>query len=277
MNGPDERIGDIRSAADYVKDRTGVIPQVAIVAGSGLGEHLSSIVTITHQIPYSEVPGFPLSTVVGHKGMLIAGKVAHKPVLLLCGRKHVYEGESLFSVVFPSMMLSSLDVPRLILTNAAGGLNPGFLVGDLMLITEGVNFMFRPFLFNEFYPAARMARLDSSAVFSPVWRQKVLAVAKRNGVFIRSGVYIAGTGPSYETPSEVRFLRDSGGDAIGMSTVPEATMAAALGIEVIGISFITNLLSDIPLRKTSHEEVIAASRESGPRLAELIGLIIKGT
>jgi purine-nucleoside phosphorylase len=177
-------------------------------------------------------------------------------------------------VVFPSLLLAALGVPRLILTNAAGGLNPEFEVGDLMLITEGLNFLFRPYPVNELPDECNLTRLDSSRIFSPAWRQRVLDMVRSEGAFIRTGVYIATTGPSYETPAEVGYLRHIGGDAIGMSTVPEATIAAALGIEVLGFSFITNLLADIPLKKTTHEEVIEASSIAGPRLAQLIINII---
>lgn len=262
---------------DFIQKRLKSQPEVAIVAGSGLSEPLSTILSVSEVIPYGDIPGFPIPTVVGHKGALIIGMIDEHPVILFSGRKHLYEGAPLEQVVFAGKLVAELKIPRLILTNAAGGLNPEFKVGDLMLITEAINLMFRPFLFSDHHLSKRLWRLDASRVFSEPWRKRVNALAEKKGIHLQTGVYIATTGPSYETPAEVGFLRAYGGDAIGMSTLPEALVAAALGVEVLGISFITNLLAEIPLKKTSHEEVIQASTTAGPRLAELIRIIINET
>lgn len=267
----------IKAAADFLRLKVTITPEIAIVAGSGLGEALEKITTVSERIPYAEIPYYPQATVAGHKGELVFGKIVQQEVLLFSGRKHIYEGESLARVVFPVFLLGELKVPRLILTNAAGGLNPAFNVGDLMLITEGINLTFKPFFLGEFPAYSKFYRLNLATVFSPAWRSRVLAQAKREGFFLRSGVYIATTGPSYETPAEVGYLRALGGDAIGMSTVPEAMAAASLGIEVLGISFISNTLAEIPLKKTTHEEVIQAAEEVASRLAELIRLIVTAT
>ena len=264
----------VQSAGEFVLNRLKSQPEVAIVAGSGLSEPLTSIITISDHIPYKDIPDFPLPTVIGHKGALIIGTIDGHSVVLFSGRKHLYEGASLEQVVFSALLVSELNIPRLILTNAAGGLNPEFNVGDLMLISEGVNLMFHPFIFSEIHLSERLLRLDASNVFSKLWRDRVNTLAEKKGIHLQNGVYVATTGPSYETPAEVGFLRICGGDAIGMSTLPEAFVAAALGVEVLGISFITNLLAEIPLKKTSHEEVIQASASAGPQLAELIRVII---
>jgi len=265
----------IKEASDFIAKRLPATPDVAIVAGSGLGEHLSSLLEISSRVPYADIPGFPTSTVAGHSGYLVAGQIAQHPVLLFSGRKHFYEGKALKEVIFPAVVLHQLKIPRLILTNAAGGLNTEFSVGDLMLITEGINLIFQPYTFGELYPPAHVHRLDFSTIFSPLWRKSILELLHRKSMFIRTGVYVAVSGPSYETPAEVAFLRLLGADAVGMSTVPEAAMAASLGIEVIAVSFITNLLAEMPLKKTGHEEVLEASRQAGPRLAHFIQIIIE--
>ena len=252
-------------------------PEIAVVAGSGLGESLMRILSIRDEIPYRDIPEFPVSTVAGHAGSLIIGTVSDRTILLFSGRKHLYEGAPLWHVVFPVLLISSLKVPRIILTNAAGGLNPEYKVGDLMLITEGVNLLFRHFTPDCFPFSGGMFRLDASRIFSPEWREQVSEIARNEGIQLRRGVYIATSGPSYETPSEVGYLRYVGGDAIGMSTVPEAIAAAVLGIKALGISFITNLLAEIPLKKTTHTEVLESSREAGPRLAHLVQIIIQHT
>ncbi len=186
----------------------------------------------------------------------------------------MYEGDPLHHVIFPSLLVAALNISNLILTNAAGGLNAEYSVGDLMIIDEGINLMYRPLEMAAFPEPAALRRVDRARIFSPEWREKVSAHAAVRGILLRRGVYISTLGPSYETPAEIRYFRYMGGDAVGMSTVPEATAAAALGVNVLGISFITNLISEIPLKQTTHEEVIAASEKAGPRLAELIKIII---
>ncbi|MCX7766889.1 MAG: purine-nucleoside phosphorylase, partial [Candidatus Sumerlaeia bacterium] len=173
----------IKAAADVLRQRVKITPKVAIVAGSGLGEAVEKITTVIERIPYAEIPYYPQATVAGHKGELVFGKIARDEILLFSGRKHIYEGESLARVVFPAFLLGELKVPRLILTNAAGGLNPAFNVGDLMLITEGINLTFKPFSLRDFPAYSRFYRLNLATVFSPSWRSRVLAQAKREGFF----------------------------------------------------------------------------------------------
>lgn len=265
----------LERTVSFLRKRIAEKPEIAVVAGSGLGEPLTRIISIHDEIPYREIPEFPVSTVSGHTGSLIIGSVNDRIILLFSGRKHLYEGAPLWHAVFPVLVVSSLKISRLILTNAAGGLNPEFNVGDLMLITEGVNLLFKPFTPESFPFSEEMFRLDASRIFSPEWREEAVEIARNKHIYVRQGVYIATSGPSYETPAEVGYLRYIGGDAIGMSTVPEAMAAAALGVKVIGISFITNLLAEIPLKKTTHSEVLESSREAGPRLARLIQSIIR--
>ena len=261
---------NINDARDYIQSKTDLIPQVAIILGSGLGE-LVEDVEINATIPYEEIPGFSPPTVSGHGGNLVLGVLAGKKVVIMQGRYHYYEGYSIRKVVFPILVLKSLGANTLIVTNAAGGLNPDFNPGDVMLITDhinvqGTNALIGPNL-DEFGPRFP----DMTYTYTPDLQKMALAVANKEGITLRQGVYAAWSGPTYETPAERRFLRIIGGDAVGMSTVPEVTVANHTGMRILGFSAITNIAtgeSDQP--PDSHEHVLKMAKIAGEDLIRLV-------
>ena len=265
-------------AARYISERISVSPKIGIILGSGLGEFASKVTNPRDEIPYEEIPFFPISTVEGHYGRLIIGKIYDKDVIVMQGRIHYYEGYDLSDVVFPITVFGLLGVSELIVTNAAGGVTKRMLPTDLMLITDHVNFAnISPLrgphieLFGERFPSMTNA-------YSPRLRSiaKEAAVDKEydSKINLKEGVYAYMTGPQYETPAEVKMLEILGADAVGMSTVPEVIMARQLGMEVLGISCITNnsTLSD---KEPSHEEVIENADNAAKDFNQLIMRIIR--
>ncbi|HEX2271366.1 MAG TPA: purine-nucleoside phosphorylase, partial [Pyrinomonadaceae bacterium] len=231
-------------AARTVRVRLTVEPRIAIVLGSGLGAFADDFEEAV-RIPYEEIPGFPRSTVGGHTGRLVAGKVDGVPLLAMQGRVHYYEGYSLEEVTFPVRTFKLLDIKTLVLTNASGGINVQLTQGGLMVITDHLNLMGDNPLrgpnderFGPRFP-------DMSAVYSPALQELVVEEAKAIGVEVRRGIYGGLSGPSYETPAEIHLLRTLGADAVGMSTVPEAIVARQMNMEVLGISCITNMAAGI--------------------------------
>jgi purine-nucleoside phosphorylase len=259
----------VAQAAGVLRTRLGQIPQTAVVLGSGLGAFAESLgePTIT---PYTEIPNWPASRVVGHAGKLVAGLSRGRAVLALSGRVHFYEGHDLATVTFGIRVLGRLGVRTLILTNAAGGINTHFGQGALMLIEDHINLLgTNPLIgpnddrFGRRFP-------DMSEVYSKRLRQLAFDVGRDAGLSLQKGVYLAVTGPSYETPAEIRAFRTLGADAVGMSTVPEAIVANQMGIEVLGISCISNMAAGILPQPLTEEEVI----ETTGRVREsFIGLL----
>lgn len=235
----DSRMERIENAAKCVRSRTGDFAPVAgIILGSGLGRLAEKIQDPT-VIPYSEITGFPLSTAIGHKGNLIAGYLGGKPVLAMQGRFHYYEGYPMELVTLPVRVMARLGVRFLFVSNAAGGANPEFNVGDLMVITDHINLLPNPLVgpnldaFGERFP-------DMTCAYDRGLAALADSIAAAKGLPLRHGVYLAGTGPSYETPAECRYMRLIGADAIGMSTIPEVIVARHCGLTVFGMSCITN-------------------------------------
>ena len=270
MSGELERIDE---AAAAVRDRCGEVPDVAIVLGSGLGAFADSL-DDPIVAPYEALPHWPQSRVVGHAGRLVVGYAAGKRVAALSGRVHVYEGHPMATVVFASRVMARLGVPCLILTNAAGGINTGFGQGALMVIDDHINMMGSNPLIgpNDDRMGARFP--DMSEVYS--YRLRALAdeAAAAAGIAVRHGVYVAVHGPSYETPAEIRAFRALGADAVGMSTVPEAIAARHMGMEVLGISCITNMAAGVLNQTLVHDEVMeTARRVRGSFIALLEGVI----
>ncbi len=269
---------EIREAADFIAQRTSLRPRIGLVLGSGLAS-LATEVADAVAVPFSDIPHFVQSTVEGHTGALVIGELQHVPVMIMSGRTHYYEGYSMQRVTFPIRVMWSLGVQYLILTNAAGGLNPSFRAGDLMLITDhiglanmvGLNPLRGP---NDAEIGPRFP--DMSRVYDPALRDLALRSALGVGIEMRQGVYIMLAGPSYETPADLRFLRMIGADAVGMSTVPEATVARHAGIRVLGISGISNVA---PLEpgdgEVSHEEVLQAGKVLVAKLVPLVKEIIR--
>lgn len=270
MSGELERIEE---AAAAIRARCGDVPEVAIVLGSGLGAFADSLDEPVN-LPYDALPHWPQSRVVGHAGRLVVGDTAGKRVAALSGRVHVYEGHPMATVVFAVRAMARLGVPSLILTNAAGGINTGFGQGALMVIDDHINMMGGNPLIgdNDDRMGARFP--DMSEVYS--YRLRALAdeAAAASGIAVRHGVYVAVHGPSYETPAEIRAFRTLGADAVGMSTVPEAIAARHMGMEVLGISCITNMAAGVLNQTLVHDEVMeTARRVRGSFIALLEGVI----
>ncbi len=262
---------DYTAAAQFIAARTQHRPTTALILGSGLNP-LADEIAHADVIPYREIPGFPVSTVEGHAGELVIGALSGQTVIALRGRAHYYEGYSIQRVTLPIRTLHALGVRTLIVTNAAGGVNPDFVPGDLMLITDHINLVGMAGLNplrgpNDTTLGPRFP--DMSAAYDPELRELARAIARVHGIALREGVYIFLAGPSFETPADVRFIRLIGADAVGMSTVPEVTTARHSGMRVLGISLISNSLTR-GQEQVSHEEVLAAGKAAVPKLAALI-------
>ena len=243
-------------------------PRVAIVLGSGLGA-LAGKVEERQALPYGKIPGFPISTVAGHGGELVAGTLEGVPVLLQSGRFHLYEGHAPDVAALPVRVFADLGIRTVILTNAAGGLKPTFRPPVLMLIADHINLMFKnPLLGPVVVGEQRFP--DMSEPYDRGLRQSAREAALKNGIALDEGVYAGLLGPSYETPAEIRMLQRMGADAVGMSTVPETIAARARGMRVLGISTITNLAAGISPTPLSHEEVMAAGKAVAQQLESLV-------
>jgi purine-nucleoside phosphorylase len=260
-------------ATRIIRSRITVEPRIALVLGSGLGGFADDFEEAV-AIPYEEITGFVRSTAQGHAGRLVIGKVDSVPVLAMQGRVHYYEGYSLEEVTFPVRTFGLLGIKTLILTNAAGGINVQLTQGALMMITDHVNLMgvnpLRGPNDDRFGPRFP----DMTAVYSPELQELVVEEAKAINVEVRRGIYGALSGPSYETPAEIHLLRGLGADAVGMSTVPEAIVARHMGIEVLGISCITNMAAGIGDEPISHEEVMATGDRVRATFTELLQRVI---
>jgi purine-nucleoside phosphorylase len=261
-------------AAQALKARIGDAPEIAIVLGSGLGEFTSALRGAV-SCAYADLPHWPASAVVGHAGRVVAGTIGGRRVAALSGRSHYYEGHDLRTVTFATRVLGVLGVRTLILTNAAGGINLGFTPGTLMLIDDHLNLMgANPLIgpnddrFGPRFP-------DMTEVYSKRLRDAAVEAAHARGVALARGVYVALHGPSYETPAEIRYLRTIGADAVGMSTVPEAIVARHMGIDVLGISCITNPAAGVLPSPLVHDEVMAVARRVRTEFCSLLEAIIE--
>ncbi len=264
----------VNAAADFLRKAVSGFPKITIVIGSGLSGFLNEV-SQKKEIGYSAIPKFPISTVRGHGGKFVFGSVGGVPVAVLAGRKHLYEGGAVRDAVFAIRVLGVLGVRILILSNAAGALNRNFVPGDLMLISDHINLMFRNPLIGPTIEKWGPRFPDMSEPYDGRLRQIARAVAIEEKIRLQEGIYAASTGPSYETRAEVEFLRFIGADAIGMSTVPENIVARQMGIRVLGITYISNSLVLNPDVKTTHEEVLANARLVEPKFATLIRGILQ--
>lgn len=269
----------IEEAAAFVRQATALEPSLAIVLGSGLNA-LAENVRDGIVLDYRDIPHFPISTIPGHQGRLVVGYLEGHPVLVMQGRTHFYEGYSMQEITLPIRVARHLGADTVILTNAAGGLNPTFRAGDLMLIIDHINLVgmggANP-LRGPHDPVLGPRFLDLSKTYDRELRELALQVARQHELPLHQGVYVGLAGPTFETPAEVRFLRLIGGDAVGMSTVPEAIVARHGDMRVLGISGISNVAIDQvdAEGETSHEEVLAAADLLVPRLSTLISGILK--
>jgi purine-nucleoside phosphorylase len=263
----------IEETVEAIRQVYAIKPLVGIVLGSGLGNLVREI-AVEKEIPYEQIPHFPVSTVEGHSGKLIFGRLSGKAVVILSGRFHFYEGYTPQQVVFPIRVLKFLGVETLLVSNAAGGMNAGFKVGDLMIIRDHISlFVVNPLLGKnegEFGPRFP----DMSEPYSKELIGKAKAIAVRLGIGVHEGVYAGVTGPTFETRAEYRLLHVVGGDAVGMSTVQEVIAARHMGMAVFAMSVITDLGIREEENKITHEEVLAAAAAAEPRLAGILGALV---
>lgn len=252
-----------------VRARSALAPEIGIVLGSGLGG-LADELEAAVAIPFSELPGWPAATAPGHVGRLLLGRLAGRPVAMLQGRFHLYEGNDPGLVVQPVLLFARLGARAVFLTNAAGGLDPSFGPGTLMVIADHINLTGRNALIGPNADGIGERFTDLTEAWSPRLRARLRAAAVAEGVELAEGVYVGLVGPNYETPAEVRMLAGLGGHAVGMSTVLEAVAARWAGLDVVGVSLVTNAGAGYSGEPLSHEEVLAAGAAAGPRLARVI-------
>ena len=264
---PPTRSGAFAPAVDAIAARTKVRPIAAIILGSGLGA-LADDVKEPTRIPYAEIPGWKRSTAPGHAGELVVGSLSGKPVAVMRGRLHYYEGYDMADVAYPVRVLAAWGIDTLIVTNACGGLNPAYSAGDIMVISDHINLM-----------AANPLRGANDDALGPrfpdmvgVYTEELRALAHEVDGGLREGVYVAVAGPNFETPAELRMLRGLGADAVGMSTVPEILVARHMGMRILALSTVTDMATGIPgqIQHVTHEEVLEVAGRTGKRLASLV-------
>ncbi|MBO8170612.1 MAG: purine-nucleoside phosphorylase [Bacillaceae bacterium] len=264
----------VQEAKTFIEKKVDLRPEIGLVLGSGLGV-LAEEIEDPVVIKYPDIPHFPVSTVEGHAGQLVVGMLKGKKVVAMQGRFHYYEGYDLKEVTFPIRVMKALGIEKLIVTNASGGINEDFEPGDLMLIQDHINMTFRNPLIGPNEDEWGVRFPDMSSAYSPELRELARRVADRQGLSLREGIYVGLIGPSYETPAEIRMLRKLGGDAVGMSTVPEVIVARHAGIEVLGISCISNMAAGILPQPLSHEEVMETTERVKSQFLTLVRGIIE--
>lgn len=261
----------LKETTAFIKEQGVNKVDFGLILGSGLGE-LAEEIENKVVIPYEKIPHFPVSTVVGHAGQLVYGDLSGKKVLAMQGRFHYYEGHSMQTITYPVRVMAALDAHSLVVTNACGGVNEGFTPGDLMLITDHINYMGDNPLMGPNDDKIGPRFPDMSQAYNQEYRDKAKQIAEEKGLHIKEGVYMAFSGPTYETPAEIRFARTIGADAVGMSTVPEVIVAVHSGLKVLGVSCITNLAAGMQAN-LNHEEVV----ETTERVKQEFKALIKET
>lgn len=264
----------IQETANYIRSKQSVIPNIAIILGTGLGELVHEIED-AQSIPYSEIPNFPLSTVEGHSGKLIFGKLGGKDVIAMQGRFHYYEGYNMQEVTFPIRVFQALGIEYLFVSNAAGGMNGSFQIGDIMLIEDHINLFPEHPLRGKNYKELGVRFPDMSEPYNKVLRRKASEIANKNNIKLQYGVYVGTQGPTFETPAEYNYFRIIGGDAVGMSTVPEVIVANHAKMKVLAFSIITDLGVIGKIVEVSHEDVQEAAMIAQPKMAFIMKEIIK--
>lgn len=274
MINKEEYISRIETAAAYILDSDQRRPEIAIILGSGLGK-LADLIENKTVLPYGSIPGFPVSTAVGHKGNLIIGELGGKTILAMQGRFHYYEGYDVWHLTMPERVMSRIGIKYLFVSNAAGGMGDGYKVGDLMLIKDHINMSPSPLIgpnLDEFGPRFP----DMSHAYEPDLLRLAKSCAQELGISLHEGVYVSVTGPTYETPAELLFFKKVGGDAIGMSTVPEVIVARHCGIKVMGVSVITDLAFGNPedAPEIDGEEIVRIADAAADRMNLLFTRVI---
>ena len=263
----------IRAAADYILSKISTRPTVGMVLGSGLGDFADTLEDAT-SIPFSRIPNFPTPTVPGHTGALVFGKKQGRDVVVLQGRIHYYEGLPLQELTLPIRVLAALGIETLVLTNACGGVNLNFHPGDLMLIADHINFSGANPLIGANLDSFGPRFPDCSDIYTASLRAAIKEKAAEAGIALQEGVYAMYSGPNYETPAEIRMFRVLGSDVVGMSTVPEALVAAHCGIKVVGISCITNMAAGVLPQKLNHAEVIEVAALVHDKFQRLLDVVL---
>lgn len=264
----------IKATSNFIEEKFKARPDTAIILGTGLGGLVNDI-EIHDTLPYTEIPGFPVTTVEGHSGQLIYGRLGGRDVLVMQGRFHYYEGYSMQEVTFPVRVMKFLGVKQLFISNASGGLNPDWHVGDIVLISDHINFFPVHPLHGKNLNELGVRFPDMSKVYDERLRNKAKLIALEHNIVVREGVYVGVQGPTFETPAEYRMFRILGGDIIGMSTVPEAIAARHMDIKLFGISIITD--SGVPgeIVEISHEEVQQVAMKAEPKLRLIVEKLIE--
>lgn len=263
----------IKETAAWIRQHSTSKPTVAIILGTGLGR-LAAEIEVVDSFPYAEIPHFPVSTVEGHSGRLIMGRLGDKEVMALEGRFHFYEGYSMKEVTFPIRVMHELGIHTLFVSNAAGGMNPDFEIGDLMLIRDHINFLPEHPLHGPNFPTGPRFP-DMHEAYDHELLRIAREIAREKGIRVVEGVYLATQGPTYETPAEYKMFRILGADAVGMSTVPEVIVARHQGMRVFGVSIITDLGVEGKIVEVSHEEVQRAANAVQPLMAEIFREMIR--
>lgn len=271
--GADQELERLQTAAARVRRAFELEPELGLVLGSGLSQAME--LEDGRCLPFSEIPHFPRSTVPGHAGELCAGRIEGKVILVQKGRVHYYEGYSMAEVAFPVRLMRLLGVKRLILTNAAGAINESFSPGDLVLIKDHINMIPDNPLRGENLAGLGPRFPSMSEAYSPRLRETAIRAAIREGIELKEGVYLAAPGPMYETPAEIQAYKRLGADLVGMSTVPEVIAAVHCGLEVLGISCVTNMAAGIGHSKLTHEEVLEVTAQKGAELLRLVRAILR--
>jgi purine-nucleoside phosphorylase len=264
----------LKETASWIRERIRTVPEIAVILGTGLGD-LAKSIREEVSFPYSSIPHFPLSTVEGHQGRLIFGELGGKSVMALQGRFHYYEGYDMKQATYPVRVMQSMGIKYFFVSNAAGGMNRDFRVGDIMLIEDHINLFPDHPLRGKNDPHLGQRFPDMSEAYDPELRRLAIDIARENGISLQAGVYVGLQGPAFETPAEYRYLRIIGGDTVGMSTVPEVIVAVHAGMKVLAFSIVTDL--GIPGKpvKVSHEEVMAAAESAQPKLARIMEEVIR--
>jgi purine-nucleoside phosphorylase len=263
----------IKEAAEYIVSKTSIKPVTGIILGSGLGAFVKEVAVET-EIPFGSIPHFPVASVEGHKGAIVLGKVKDTPVIILQGRVHFYEGYSMEQITFPVRVMKELGVKNLLLSNAAGGMNPDFSVGDLMVVTDHINLMPNP-LIGPHDEKLGPRFPDMNKAYDPDFIERIFRIAGMLDLKLKKGVYVAVTGPTYETEAEYKYFCLIGGDAVGMSTVPEVIVARQAGIRCLAISVITDMGIPGHLQPLSHDLVQREAEAAEPLLARVLKELIR--
>lgn len=263
----------IKATAEFIKANVKTEPIIGIVCGSGLA-NIVSLINVETVLDYSCIPNFPISTVEGHKSKLIFGYLGGKGVIAMQGRFHYYEGYTMQQVTFPIRVMKELGVEKLILTNAAGGMNPEFNVGDIMIIEDHINLLPNP-LIGKNYDRLGIRFPAMNKAYSKTLIEKAQEVAKENNIELRKGVYLGNTGPSFETPAEYKFYHKIGADCVGMSTVPEVIVAVHSGLEVFAMSLVSNVFKDEVRAEATMEEVLEAGKKAENKMMLIVEKLIE--